>query len=81
MAKKQSKSEKIRILLSKGVAPSEIVKRLKVSNQLVYIVRSNANKKAKGVARVAIKKSKQSGTKTEVLVLGRKLLNLIERLA
>lgn len=81
MAKKQSKSEKIRVLFSKGATPGEIVKRLKVSSQLVYIVRANMNKKAKSISRVAIKKPKKSGTKTEVLVLGRKLLNLIERLA
>ena len=39
--KKQSKSEKIRALLDKGMTQKDIVKKLGVSQQLVYIVARN----------------------------------------
>lgn len=39
--KKENKSAKIRALLDKGVSQKDIVKKLKVSAQLVYVVAKN----------------------------------------
>lgn len=44
MPRKGSKSAKIRALLDKGVEQKDIVKKLKVSSQLVYIVARNYGK-------------------------------------
>jgi DNA invertase Pin-like site-specific DNA recombinase len=62
--KKVNKSQQIRDLIDKGVSNNEIVKKLKVSQQLVYIVsRAYRGKNAprKAVKRVgAVKKSNVS---------------------
>lgn len=51
--KKESKSQKIRDLIDKGLSNAQIVKKLKVSQQLVYIV-SRAYK-GKAAARKQVK--------------------------
>jgi DNA invertase Pin-like site-specific DNA recombinase len=59
--KKVNKSQQIRDLIDKGVPNGEIVKKLKVSQQLVYIVNRGKNVPRKAVKRVgAVKKSNVS---------------------
>jgi DNA invertase Pin-like site-specific DNA recombinase len=62
--KKVNKSQQIRDLIDKGVSNNEIVKKLKVSQQLVYIVSRayrGKNSPRKAVKRVgAVKKSNVS---------------------
>jgi transposase-like protein len=45
MAKKQSRAAKVRKLLSEGVSPKEIAKKLNMNVQTVYNIRYQANKK------------------------------------
>lgn len=79
--KKQSKSEKIRALLDKGMTQKDIVKKLGVSQQLVYIVARNhgaltdtqsriAKKLGLSVKKPAVKRGRPSG-KNERVVLAR----------
>lgn len=79
--KKENKSAKIRELLDKGVLQKDIVKKLKVSQQLVYIVARNhgvmsgkqsslTKKAAVTVNKTAVKRGRPSG-KNERVVLAK----------
>jgi orotate phosphoribosyltransferase-like protein len=58
--KKVNKSQKIRELLDKGLSNAQIVKKLKVSQQLVHIVARNHGAKPAVKQTVKVKKSNVS---------------------
>ena len=84
MAKKISKSEKIRNLLAHGMSVAQIAKKLDVSPNYVYAVRWNAaNKKNKAKVAKANGKAKVKEDKKipEVTALAKELAKMDEELA
>jgi len=84
MAKKISKSEKIRNLLAQGMSVAQIAKKLDVSPNYVYAIRWNAaNKKNKAKVAKANGKAKVKEDKKipEVTALAKELAKMDEELA
>lgn len=69
MKRKENKSAKIRDLLNKGVSPKDIVTKLGVSPQLVYVVKHNMGIKAKAAKPAKVKQPKGKKQDVEFVII------------
>jgi hypothetical protein len=69
MKRKENKSAKIRDLLNKGVSPKDIVTKLGVSPQLVYVVKHNMGIKAKASKPAKVKQPKGKKQDVEFVII------------